>query len=93
MAMLKVTAKGQVTLRKSVLRHLGAGPGSRLEVEERPGGEVVIRRSEAKRPISSIFGILHRPGQRAMSIEEMDEAIGRSRMEAFLRETSRPDET
>lgn len=87
-----MTAKGQVTLNKALRRHLGAEPGTRLEVEQRPGGELVIRREPTRHPISTIFGMLHRPGQRALTIEEMDEAIGRDRAEAFLREGSGRDE-
>ena len=92
MTTITVTAKGQVTLRKEVLRHLGAGPGTRLEAETRPGGEVVIRRVEAKRPISGLFGILHRPGQKAVSVEEMNEAVMRDRADAYRREISGRDD-
>lgn len=88
MTTLTVTAKGQVTLRKEVLRHLGAAPGSRLEAEVRPGGEVVLRRAAEGHDISVIFGMLHRPGQRTVSIEEMNEAIALDRAEAYRRETS-----
>lgn len=35
---LTVTSKGQVTLRKDLLAHLGLRPGQRLDVELLPGG-------------------------------------------------------
>ena len=35
---LTVTAKGQITLRKEVLRHLGATPGQKVEIDLLPNG-------------------------------------------------------
>jgi antitoxin PrlF len=70
---ITVTAKGQVTLRKEVLKHLGAKPGDRLEVELLPSGRIEARTKPA-RPASSVFGMLKRPGERARSIEEITDA-------------------
>ena len=70
---LTVTAKGQVTLRKEVLEHLGVQPGDRLEVELLPAGRMEAR-ARPGRPISSVFGILRRPDERARTIEEIAEA-------------------
>jgi AbrB family looped-hinge helix DNA binding protein len=70
---LTVTAKGQVTLRKEVLEHLGVRPGDRLEIELLPAGRVQAK-AKPGRPISTIFGIMKRPGERAMTIEEIKEA-------------------
>ena len=36
MSTLTVTAKGQVTLRKDVLEHLGVHPGERISVSKLP---------------------------------------------------------
>ena len=38
MSTLTVTAKGQVTLRRDVLRHLGAHPGEKITVDKLPDG-------------------------------------------------------
>lgn len=70
---LTVTAKGQVTLRKEVLRHLGIGPGDQLQVDLLPAGRLQVRAKQGL-PVSSIFGILKKPGQRALTIEEINEA-------------------
>ncbi len=72
-----VTAKGQVTLRKEVLEHLGAKPGDRLEVELLPSGRIEAR-TQRGRPASSVFGMLKRPGERARTIEEITEAAASS---------------
>ena len=70
---LTVTAKGQVTLRKEVLEHLGVRPGDRLEIELLPSARVQARAKPGK-PVSTIFGIMKRPGDRAMTIAEINEA-------------------
>lgn len=72
---LTVTAKGQVTLRKEVLRHLHARPGDRLEVDLLPDGRVEVRAAPRRGKISDLFGLLRRPGQKKISIEEMNEII------------------
>lgn len=68
-----VTAKGQVTLRKEVLEHLGAKPGDRLEVEFLPSGRIEAR-TKRRQPASSVFGMLKRPGEKARTIEEITDA-------------------
>ena len=70
---LTVTAKGQVTLRREVLEHLGVHPGDRLEVDLLPAGRLQVRAKPGK-PASSIFGMLKQSGQPALSIEEINEA-------------------
>lgn len=74
---LTVTAKGQITLKKELLRHLGIEPGQQIEVVEMPHGELRIRAVKRTGKISDVFGMLKREGQRPISIEEMNEAIAR----------------
>ena len=56
MASLTVTAKGQVTLKRDLLQHLGIKPGERVEFEKLPDGELRVR---AARPSGTIDGFLH----------------------------------
>jgi len=56
MASLAVTAKGQVTLKRDLLRHLGIKPGERIDFEKLPGGELRVR---AARPSGTIDKFLH----------------------------------
>ncbi|HQR88186.1 MAG: transcriptional regulator [Caulobacter sp. 35-67-4] len=74
-AELSITAKGQITLKKSVLDHLGVSPGQKVDVRLLPNGRVELRPTSSKRDLSSVFGILKREGQRTVSIEEMQDAI------------------
>jgi antitoxin PrlF len=73
MASLAVTVKGQVTLKRDLLQHLGVRPGERIEFEKLPGGELRIR---AARPASTIEGFIGRHAGRLkkpLNIEEMNE--------------------
>ncbi|EQD68233.1 transcriptional regulator, AbrB, partial [mine drainage metagenome] len=38
-----VTAKGQVTLKRDLLHHLGVKPGERIDFHKLPGGELRVR--------------------------------------------------
>ena len=42
-ATLTITAKGQITLRKEILAHLGARPDDRLAIEMLQGGRLQIQ--------------------------------------------------
>jgi len=75
MAALKVTARGQVTFRKEVLRHLGVKPGEKIELELLPGGQGTIRAAKKKGKIQDFFGCLAGKTNVKLTIEEMNEAI------------------
>jgi len=75
MSALTVTAKGQVTLRKDVLQHLGIGPGDKIFVDKLPDGRIAVQAARPTGKISDVFGMLKRDGQKAISIEEMNEII------------------
>ncbi|HEX3996203.1 MAG TPA: AbrB/MazE/SpoVT family DNA-binding domain-containing protein [Acetobacteraceae bacterium] len=74
MASLAVTAKGQVTLRRDLLQHLGIRPGERVDLEKLPGRELRLR---AARPTGTIDGFLHSLDgkvklKKPLSIEDID---------------------
>jgi bifunctional DNA-binding transcriptional regulator/antitoxin component of YhaV-PrlF toxin-antitoxin module len=73
MSTLTVTSKGQVTLRKELLRHLGVQPGEKVDIAMLPGGRVEVRATRPKGKISDAFGMLKREGQPTLSIEEINE--------------------
>jgi hypothetical protein len=72
---LTVTAKGQVTLRRAVLHHLGVAPGAKVSVALLENGRIELIAAAARDDIKSLRGALRRSGQRAVSLEEMQEAI------------------
>ena len=72
---LTVTAKGQITLRQAVLEHLHARPGDKLSVSLLPDGRVEIKAAGFAADISRARGLLRRPGQRPVSLAQMQAAI------------------
>lgn len=69
-----VTSKGQTTLPKDVRAALDLHPGDRVRYMILDGGEVRLVRS---RPVAELQGMLRGKVSRTVSLEEMDEAIGR----------------
>jgi antitoxin PrlF len=71
MTKLTVTAKGQVTLKQELLKHLGVGPGEKIEADELPDGRIVVRAASQDGTIADFIGCLsHRDG-RKLTIGEM----------------------
>ena len=75
MTTLTVTAKGQVTLKKDLLKHLGVQPGQRLEVDLLPGRRLAVRAEARKGSIEDFIGCLAGHTDKVATIEEMNEAI------------------
>ncbi|MGK6312436.1 AbrB/MazE/SpoVT family DNA-binding domain-containing protein [Neorhizobium sp. DT-125] len=78
MVRLKVTAKGQITLKREVLDHLGVKPGDEVDVNLTPKGEVTIHPIAGKLPIERVFGMFKNTTGRSYSIEDINEAIAAS---------------
>lgn len=74
MPSLTVTAKGQVTLKRELLLHLGVKPGERVELETLPGGELRVRASRPTGTIDGFLGLLADRTDKVATIEEMNEA-------------------
>ncbi len=90
MATLTVTERGQVTLRKEYLRHLGVKPGEKLELVLLPNGRGEIRAALPKGRIEDLFGFFEgKTNGVHLTIEEINEAIAEAAaaqvMESFNR--------
>src|SRR5882757_7326401 len=72
MSTLTVTAKGQVTLRKDLLKHLGVQPGEKIVVDKLPDGRIEIKASRPTGKISDVFDFLKRENGRSFSIEDIN---------------------
>lgn len=77
MTTLTVTAKGQVTLRKDVLEHLGVHPGEKIKVEKLPSGRIEVRAAKGAGSISDAFGMLKRKNGPHLSVDEMNRIAAR----------------
>jgi AbrB family looped-hinge helix DNA binding protein len=77
MSTLTVTAKGQVTLRKDILEHLGVRPGEKITVDKLPDGRVEVKAARPTGKISDVFGFLKREKGPSLSIEDMNRIAAR----------------
>ena len=78
MSTLTITTKGQVTLRKDLLEHLGVHPGQKVVVEKLPDGRIEVKAAKPSGKISDLFGRLKdKKKGPTLSIEEMNEVIAR----------------
>jgi AbrB family looped-hinge helix DNA binding protein len=77
MSKLTVTAKGQVTLRKDLLEHLGVHPGERIAVDKLPDGRIEMKAVRPGGSISDVFNLLKREKGPSLSIEEMNRIAAR----------------
>ncbi|MFZ0304975.1 MAG: hypothetical protein WAL75_19955 [Terracidiphilus sp.] len=86
MAIVSTTSRGQITLRKEILQHVGIKPGDKLEIDMLPGGEIRGRAVRKKGSISDLAGFLKgKTNGVRLTIEEMNEAIGDAIVEEFER--------
>lgn len=77
MAILTVTARGQVTFRKEVLQHLGIQPGDKIELDLLPDGRGMLKAARPPAPIEAFVGLLARKSPKVASIEEIGDAAAR----------------
>lgn len=73
MPSLAITMKGQVTLKRDLLQHLGVKPGERIEFEKLPGGELRARASRPAGTIKGFIGLLAGKSPTTLSIEEIND--------------------
>lgn len=75
MATLTVTARGQLTLKKELLQHMGIAPGGKVEVDKLPDGRVALRAARPKGDIRDFIGLLAGKTSKVATLEEINEAI------------------
>ncbi len=74
MPKLTVTSRGQVTLRKSVLRHLGIRPGDRIALELLPDGRASLQAEQRDGAISAFVGSLAGKSRKVATLDEIENA-------------------
>lgn len=77
MTTLTITAKGQVTLKQDLLKHLGVGPGEKVEADKLPDGRIVVRAAAQDGSVADFIGCLSKKGGRKLTIDEMNEIAAR----------------
>jgi antitoxin PrlF len=74
MALLSVTARGQVTFRKDVLQHLGIRPGEKIEMDKLPEGRLSLRAARPTGKIDRFLGLLAGKTRKIATLDEINEA-------------------
>ena len=77
MSTLTITAKGQVTLRMDLLKHLGVRPGEKITVDKLPDGRILVRAARPTGDISDAFDFLKRENGASLSIDDMNRIAAR----------------
>lgn len=77
MTTLTVTARGQVTLRKDVLKHLGIKPGEKIELDLLPHGQATLRSARPAGSMTDFVGLLAGRSAKVATIEEIGQAAAR----------------
>lgn len=72
---LTVTARGQVTFRKDILKHLGVEPGDKIHLDLLPDGRAELSAESRTRSVRDLHGLLAGKTRVRLSIEEIGEAI------------------
>lgn len=75
MTTLTVTARGQVTFRKDVMKHLGIRPGEKIELDLLPDGRGILRAARNTGTIDDFVGLLAGRTKKIATIEEINAAI------------------
>ena len=81
MALATLTTKGQVTIPKEVRESLRLHTGDKIEIVVTNNREAIIRPISKK--VDEIFCKLHKPGQKAVTTEEMDGVIKNRMKESY----------
>ena len=74
MSALKITSKGQVTLNRDFLKHMGVHPGQEVRVVKMPNGRLELA-PKGEADFRSLRGLLHDLDRKPATLEQIDDAI------------------
>jgi bifunctional DNA-binding transcriptional regulator/antitoxin component of YhaV-PrlF toxin-antitoxin module len=70
---LTITAKGQITLKQELLRHMNVAPGQKVEAVKLPDGELMVRAAKPTGSIKDFSGSMAKKGGPRLTIEQINE--------------------
>ena len=73
MTSLTVTAKGQITLKRELLQHLGVKPGERVQLDKMPGGRLRLQAAHPAGTIEPFIGRHAGRTKRPLTVAEMND--------------------
>ncbi|MGD0801279.1 MAG: AbrB/MazE/SpoVT family DNA-binding domain-containing protein [Terracidiphilus sp.] len=71
MPTLTITAKGQITLKQELLRHLNVAPGQRIDADKLPDGRLVLQPAKRTGSINDFIGCLEQKGGPRLTIAQI----------------------
>jgi bifunctional DNA-binding transcriptional regulator/antitoxin component of YhaV-PrlF toxin-antitoxin module len=71
MTTLTITAKGQITLKQELLRHLNVVPGQKIEADKLPDGRLVLQPAARTGSIDDFIGSLEQKGGPRLTIAQI----------------------
>jgi bifunctional DNA-binding transcriptional regulator/antitoxin component of YhaV-PrlF toxin-antitoxin module len=71
MTTLTITAKGQITLKQELLRHLNVAPGQKIEADKLPDGRLVLQPAPQTGSIDDFIGSLEQKGGPRLTIAQI----------------------
>jgi len=76
---LTITSKGQVTLKRDILKHLGAKPGQKVVAQPIAAGKVVLTLDKGEEDLNAAFGMLkpYNKRKKPLTIAEINEATAK----------------
>ena len=74
MATLTITAKGQITLKQELLRHLNVTPGQKVAVEKLPDGRLLVGSAPKTGSIENFIGSLEQKNGPRFTIAQIKKA-------------------
>lgn len=89
MATATITSKGQVTIPKAIREALGLDTGDKIEITlNKQGGAVILpSKPPARLSVDDVFGMLHNPDQKTVSVAEMNQGIAQAVSARFAPDT------
>jgi AbrB family looped-hinge helix DNA binding protein len=75
MTTLTVTERGQITIRKEVLQHLGIKPGDKIDLDLLPGGKATIKAARRTGTIDDFLNLFTGQTHEYVSDEDLKAAI------------------
>jgi len=86
---MTITARGQFTLNKGSMEHLGIRPGEKVSVSKEPDGTIRLSPAKNKTSVEEMLAVFEalRRGKtfEPVSIEEMNRVIGECYAEAGMK--------
>jgi bifunctional DNA-binding transcriptional regulator/antitoxin component of YhaV-PrlF toxin-antitoxin module len=76
MTTLTITARGQVTFRKDVLKHLGIQPGGKIRLDLLPDGRAELRAEDSEGSWDDLRNLfVGKTNGTTLSVEDINDAI------------------